>query len=340
MVDRPLPKAIAGAGLLTQVILDKFVDHLPLNRQQERLKREGITIPYATLSDWVNSTAKLLEPLYEALKKEVIKTDYLHVDETPIKVLDKDKKGTTHRGYFWVYHNSGKDLVFFDYQMGRGREGPRAMLENFQGHLQTDGYSAYEMFAHKEKVTLFHCWAHARRKFFEARSNDVERADYALGQIQLLYDIERKGRQDHLSEEQQVYELRQREAVPILKALEAWMQQASTEVLPKSAIGLALAYSLSRYKELILDTSDGKLNIDNNPVERCLRGVAVGRKNYLFCGSHEAAQRSAMLYSLIGICKLHGINPFIYLKDVLTRIAAYPVNKVSNLLPHHWTPFP
>jgi transposase len=339
MVDRPLPKAIAGVGLLSQVILDKYLDHLPLNRQQERLKREGITIPYATLTDWVSSTAKLLAPLYEALKKEVIKTDYLHVDETPIKVLDKDKKGTTHRGFFWVYHNSLQDLVFLDYQMGRGREGPKAMLEGFQGHLQTDGYSAYDMFAHKENVTLFHCWAHARRKFFEARSNDAERAGYALGQIQLLYDIERRGKLQQFNQ-QQVYELRQREAVPILNALEAWMQKAYTEVLPKSAIGLALAYSVSRYKELVLYTSEGKLNIDNNPVERCLRGVAVGRKNYLFCGSHEAAQRSAMLYSLMGTCKLHGINPFIYLKDVLTRIAAYPVNRVSDLLPHHWTPLP
>lgn len=339
MQDRPLPKAIAGAGLLTQVILDKYLDHLPLNRQQERLKREGMTIPYATLTDWVSSTAKLLAPLYEALKKGVIKTDYLHVDETPIKVLDKDKKGTTHRGYFWVYHNSGKDLVFFDYQMGRGRAGPRTILEGFQGHLQTDGYSAYELFSQKENITLFHCWAHARRKFFDARSNDAQRADYALQHIQMLYDIERRGRQINLSVEQ-VYELRQREAVPLLKALEAWMRKAYTEVVPKSAIGLALAYSLSRYKELMLYTSDGKLNIDNNPVERCLRGVAVGRKNYLFCGSQDAAQRSAMLYSLMGTCKLHGVNPFIYLKDVLTRIATYPVNKVSDLLPHHWTPLP
>ncbi len=334
MVERPLPKAIAGAGLLAQVIIDKYIDHLPLNRQQERLKREGITIPYATLTDWVSSTAKLLAPLYEALKKEVIKTDYLHVDETPIKVLDKDKEGTTHRGYFWVYHSSLQDLVFFDYQMGRGRAGPKAILEDFQGHLQTDGYSAYEMFAHKENVTLLHCWAHARRKFFEARNNDVERAAYALSQIQFLYDFERSCRQQQFSKEQ-IYELRQREVVPILKALEAWMQKAFAEVPPKSAIAQALAYSINRWDELMLYTSDGKLNIDNNPVERCIRGVAVGRKNYLFCGSHEAAQRSAMLYSLMGTCKLHDINPFIYLKDVLTRIATYPVNKVSDLLPHH-----
>ena len=338
MVERPLPKAIAGAGLLTQIVIDKYIDHLPLNRQMERLKREGITLPYSTLTDWVSATARLLDPLYEALKKEVLKSDYLHVDETPIKVLDKDKKGTSHRGYFWVYHSSINDLVLFDYQMGRGREGPKAMLESFKGHLQTDGYSAYEVFLEKEGVTLFHCMAHARRKFFEAQNNDPERAKYALSQIQLLYDIERRCRQLQLSQEQ-IHEVREKEAIPILTHLGEWMQRTYQEVLPKSAMGLALAYSIKRWRELIIYTSDGKLAIDNNPVERSIRAVAVGRKNHLFCGSHEAAQRSAMLYSLMGTCKLHEVNPFIYLKDVLTRIAMHPVNKVSELLPHYWEPF-
>lgn len=337
MVERPLPKAIAGAGLLTQIIIDKFADHLPLNRQMERLKREGLTLPYSTISDWVSATSKLLDPLYEALKKEVVKSDYLHVDETPIKVLDRDKKGTTHRGYFWVYHTSIQDLVLFDYQMGRGREGPQAMLEGFKGHLQTDGYSAYDIFLEKEGVTLFHCMAHARRKFFEAQNNDPERAQYALTQIQRLYDIERRARQNALSQEE-VYQLRETEAVPILTHLGEWMQKAYPEVLPKSAMGLALAYSLKRWKELMVYTTDGKLQIDNNPVERSIRAVAVGRKNHLFCGSHEAAQRSAMLYSLMGTCKLYEVNPFIYLKDVLTRIAMHPVNKVSELLPNQWEP--
>lgn len=335
MVDRPLPRAIAGAGLLTQIVIDKYMDHLPLNRQMERLKREGITLPYSTLTDWVSATCRLLEPLYEALKKEVAGSDYLHVDETPVKVLDKDKKGTTHRGYFWVYHNSLADLVLFDYQMGRGREGPEGMLEGFKGYLQSDGYSAYEIFSGREGVKLLHCMAHARRKFFEAQNNDAERARYVLTRMQLLYDIERRCRQQQLSE-QQVYELRQKEAVPVLEALGEWMKKACTEVLPKSAMGQALAYSITRWKELMVYASDGKLHIDNNPVERSIRPVAVGRKNYLFCGSHEAAQRSAMLYSLMGTCKLHGINPFIYLKDVLTRIALHPVNKVGELLPHHW----
>jgi transposase len=337
MVERPLPKAIAGAGLLTQIVIDKYVDHLPLNRQMERLKREGITLPYSTLTDWVSATAGLLDPLYEALKKEVLKSDYLHVDETPIKVLDRDKKGTSHRGYFWVYHNSLRDLVLFDYQMGRGREGPKVMLEGFKGHLQADGYAAYEIFSDREGITLFHCMAHARRKFFEAQTNDPQRARYALTQIQLLYDIERRCRHQQLSE-QDICELRGKEAVPILTHLGEWMQKVYPEVLPKSAMGLALAYSLKRWEELMVYCSDGKLQIDNNSIERAIRPTAVGKKNHLFCGSHEAAQRSAMLYSLMGTCKLHQVNPFIYLKDVLTRIAMHPVNKVSELLPHNWKP--
>ena len=337
LVERPLPKAIAAAGLLTQIIIDKYLDHLPLNRQVERLKREGITLPYSTISDWVSATAKLLDPLYEALKKELIGSDYLHVDETPVKVLDKDKKGTTHRGYLWVYHNSLQDLVFFNYQMGRGREGPSAMLQGFKGHLQTDGYSAYNIFSDKEGITLFHCMAHARRKFYEARDNDPGRASYVLSQIQLLYDIERRARGELLSE-QEIYQLRQSEALPILTSLGQWMQKAYREVVPKSAIGLALAYSITRWQELMIYATDGKLAIDNNPVERSIRAVAVGRKNHLFCGSHDAAQRSALLYSVTGTCKLHQINPFIYLKDVLTRIAMHPVNKISELLPHNWKP--
>lgn len=339
MVDRPLPKATAGAGLLTQIVIDKYIDHLPLNRQMERLKREGVTLPYSTLTDWVSATAKLLEPLYEALKKEVLQSDYLHADETPLNVLDKDKKGTTHRGYFWVYHSSLKDLVFFDYQMGRGREGPKAMLEGFKGHLQTDGYSAYEIFSQNKDVTLFHCMAHARRKFFDAQTNDVERARHALAQMQLLYAVERRCKEEQLSEEQ-IYQARQERAVPILNELGEWMKKAYQEVLPKSAIGEALAYSLKRWKELMVYTTDGKLQIDNNAVERSIRPVAVGRKNYLFCGSHEAAQRSAMLYSLMGTCKLHDLNPFVYLSDVLTRIASHPINKIQDLLPHNWKPAP
>lgn len=342
MMERPLPKAIAGAGLLAQIVMDKYVDHLPLYRQMERFKREGIHIPYSTITDWVSGTVKLVTPLCDALKKQLLQSDYLHADETPIRVLDKEKKGdastgSAHSGYFWVYHNSIERLVLFDYQPGRGREGPVEVLKNFKGHLQTDGYSVYDFFKQKEEITVLHCMAHARRMFYEALANDKSRAEYALEQIGLLYDIERKAKQQSCHA-QQLLQLRQTESLPILLSLGKWMKEEYVKVLPKSSIGKALGYSIERWNELMIYTTDGRLNIDNNPVENSIRPVAIGRKNYLFAGSHEAAQRSAMLYSLLGTCKLHGINPFIWLRDVLQRIPTHPINKIEELLPHIWKP--
>ena len=337
MIERPLPKAIAGPGLLAQIIIDKYVDHLPLYRQMERFKREGINIPYSTIGDWIKNGCTLIDPLYKALEKVVIQSNYLHADESPIKVLDKDKKGQTHRGYFWVYHNSIDGLVWFDYREGRGREGPKEILKNFKGYLQTDGYAVYDIFKQQKDITVLHCMAHARRMFYEARDNDKATAEYALEQIGLLYNIESKAKQQCLTP-QQLLELRQQDAVPVLEALGKWMKEGYIKALPKSVIGRALGYSIQRWPELMLYTTDGKLNIDNNPVENSIRPVAIGRKNYLFAGSHEAARRNAMLYSLMGTCKLHGVNPFIWLRDVLQRIGGHPINKIAELLPHNWEP--
>ena len=337
MAERPLPKAIAGPGLLAQIIIDKYVDHLPLYRQMERFKREGIHIAYSTIGDWIKNGCTLIDPLGQALLKLILESDYLHADETPAKVLDKNKKGTTHRGYYWVYHNSIDGLVWFDYQESRGREGPIEILKDFKGYLQTDGYGVYDFFKEKEDIAVLHCMAHARRKFFEAKDNDKDTAEYALEKIRLLYDIERQAKEYQLDAEQ-ILELRQREAVPLLKSLGTWMKAAYIKSLPKSAIGKALGYSIQRWPELMLYATDPKLNIDNNPVENSIRPVAIGRKNYLFAGSHEAAARSAMLYSLMGTCKLHGINPFIWLRDVLQRINQHPINKIAELLPHNWKP--
>lgn len=335
MIDRPLPKAIAGPGLLTQIVVDKYLDHLPLHRQQQRFSREKINIPYSTLTDWVSHTCQLITPLYDALAKEALSGDYLHADETPIKVLDKDKKGETHRGYYWVYHNSLRDLVLFDYQPGRGREGPSGMLKGFTGFVQTDGYSGYNFLDKEKDIVLFHCWAHARRKFYDALPNDKARAERALEQIQQLYQIEGMTREQSL-DPGQLLELRRQKSLPVLQNLHQWMRQTYMEVTPQSAIGKAIAYSLKLWDGLTTYTTNGTLNIDNNPVENAIRPVAIGRKNYLFAGSHEAAQRSAMLYSLFGTCKLHGVNPFDWMKNVLQKIPAYPVNKVAELLPHHW----
>lgn len=330
--SRPLEKAMAAEGLLAQIVIDKYVDHLPLHRQMQRFERSGVKLPYSTLTDWVSATCQLIEPLYEALKNKVLATGYLHVDETPIKVLDKDKKGQTHRGFFWVYQSSVEKLVFFDYQPSRGREGPTGILENFQGYLQTDGYTVYELFDKVGGITVLHCMAHARRMFHEALDSDEARASYVLGQIGKLYIIENilKEKRHNPAEVQLVRELK---SVPILRSLGKWMKQQYIEVTPKSPIGKALAYSIERWNKLSLYTKDGRLSIDNNPVENSIRPVAVGRKNYLFAGSHEAAQRSAMLYSLLGTCKMHGVDPYKWLKSVLQQIADHPINKIEELLP-------
>src|ERR1019366_2468531 len=201
MIDRPIHKAIAGPGLLAQIVIDKYVDHLPLYRQQQRFARENINIPYSTITDMVTNSCKLIKGLYNVLRKEVIKSNYLHADESPIKVLDKDKKGQTHRGYFWVYHNSIDRLVLFDYQESRSREGPINMLKDFTGHLQTDGHAVYDIFNKREDVILLHCMAHARRMFYEALENDKSKAEYALGQIGLLYDIERNAKDESFTPE-------------------------------------------------------------------------------------------------------------------------------------------
>lgn len=330
----PLPKAIAGPGLLAQIVIDKYVDHLPLHRQMQRFERSGVKLPYSTLTDWVSNTCRLIEPLFEALKKEVLQSNYLHVDETPIRVMDKDKKAETHRGYYWVYQNSIDKTVFFDYQEGRGREGPMEILEHFRGYLQTDGYIAYEIFDKRAGIRLMHCMAHARRMFNEALENDEVRASYAMEQLQKLYAIERGAKDQHLSLEE-ITEVRKEKSVPVLNAFGEWMKKQYLEVTPKSPIGKALGYSIERWERLSLYTRDGKLNIDNNPVENSIRPVALGRKNYLFAGSHEAARRSGMLYSLLGTCKLHNVEPYQWLQNVLQTIADHPVNKISELLPHH-----
>ncbi len=329
---RPIEKGIAGPGLLAQIIIDKYTDHLPIHRQIQRFEREGIKLPASTLTDWISASCTLLDPLYEVLRKHVLSSNYLQADETPIKVLDKDKKGTTHRGYHWVYHAPQERLVLFDYREGRGREGPGDCLKDFKGHLQTDGYIVYDDFDKKPGITLLNCMAHARRKFDEAKDNDLVRASHVLSEMQKLYALERQGKENELSESE-LYQLRQQEAVPILNGLKQWLLENYKDVLPQSIIGQAIFYSLQRWDKLNIYTTDGRLRIDNNLVENAIRPVAIGRKNYLFAGSHNGARRAAMLYSFLGTCKMNNVNPFEWLRDVLIRIPDYSVNKLDLLLP-------
>jgi transposase len=337
--QRPIPKGVASAALLAHVISSKFLYHMPVERQAEKFKREGVALPVSTLHNWIKAPCQLIEPLYQLHRQQVLCSDYLQIDESPIQVLDKTKKGRSHRGWHWVYHAPEKGLVLFDYRPGRGREGPSELLKNFSGYLQSDGYIVYEDYAGKQGIVLLGCMAHARRKFVEAEKNDAPRAAYVLGQLQKLYALERKGKEDKL-DEQAFLTLRQQQAVPILEQLKAWLLENYQQVTPQSPIGKAIAYALPRWEKLSAYVSDARLHIDNNLVENAIRPLALGRKNYMFAGSHQGARRAAMLYSFMGSCKLHQINPEQWLTDVLSRIGEHQVNKLQQLLPGNWTPAP
>jgi transposase len=337
---RLLEKCMASEGLLAQMVVDKYLDHLPIHRQLQRYERMGVKIAQSTSNDWFRMVLNHLHALYEAHRRLTLATKYLGADETPIKVVDEDKKGTTHRGYYWVYYNSEQKLVLFDYRPGRGREGPDDILKDFQGYLQTDGYSAYEDFDRRSGITLLHCMAHARRKFHEALDNDRPRAEYALSLFQQLYAIERKIKEEIVTG-QAVVALRQWEARPVLQQLKSWMEaEYPAIVAKKSPIAQAMAYFLPRYEKLSIYTTDERLSIDNNMVENAIRPVAVGRKNYLFAGSHEAAQRAAMIYSLLATCKLHDINPYYWLRDVLENMHRFTTDNIDSLLPQNWKKLP
>ncbi len=330
----PIPRGNAGAGLLAHLIISKFVDHLPFYRQVQMFKRQGVTLAESTINDWFRSSCDLLEPLYECLRKQVIKGNYLMADETPIDVLTENKPGATHKGYHWVYYSPVERMVLFDYRKGRGREGPEELLKDYRGALQADGYSAYESFEHKPNLTLLACMAHARRKFDEALKNDKIRAEHVLGLIQQLYKIERQAREEEMNYDQRKT-LRQEKSAPILQELHTWLKENIIQTLPKSAIGQAIAYTLHLWPRLIRYLDDGRYEIDNNLIENSIRPVALGRKNYLFAGSHEGAQRAAIMYSFLGTCKINNIEPFQWLSTVLKRIPDHSIQRLEELLPQN-----
>ncbi len=332
MPSRPIEKCLAGNTLLSSILVNKYVDHLPLYRQQQIFKRSNIHIAPSTIDGWVARLAALLEPLYDAMA-DVVKLDgYLQVDETPTRVLDNTKKGKCHLGYYWVYHSPPKRMVVFDYQKGRGKDGPEKMLSNFRGYLQTDGYAVYQTYAQNEEIIHLACWAHARRYFEQAKDQDHERSAYALQLIQKLYVVEREAKE--LTAEQRKA-LRLEKALPIINDLGKWIAAEHKHVLPKSPIGKAFTYAVHFWDSLMTYLYNGVLHIDNNLIENTIRPNALGRKNYLFAGSHQGAKRSAMFYTFTGTCKLHGVEPMAWLTEVLTRIADHKVSKLYELFPQN-----
>jgi len=333
--SRPIPKSYAEASLLAHLFVSKFIDHLPFYRLRQMFKRDfDWDLPSSTINDWFVSVCTLLEPLYQVLIKKILETSYVQADESTLKVLDKNKKGSTHLGYQWVYHSPELGYVYFHYRKGRGQNGPKELLGNYDGYLQTDGYKVYDNIVKGKPITLVGCMAHLRRKFHESLDTDKARATYALKLIQQLYAIERKMKEDCLSAKAR-NEIRQTKSKALMDELKEWMDKEYPKVLPQSRIGKAINYGILQWEKLIIFTTNQRLYIDNNLTENSIRPLALGRKNYLFAGSHKGAARIGMMYSFFATCKKQNVNPRIWLQQTLEKISDYPINRIEELLPRN-----
>jgi transposase len=337
--SRPIERSYAGPGLLAHVLISKFCDHLPYYRQSQIYAREGVELDRSTLADWGGAASALLDPLLGALEDYVMAAHKLHADDTPIPVLAPGT-GKTKSGRLWAYLRDDRPAgstdppaVIFRYSPDRKGERARAHLQHFRGILQADAYGGFNGLYDREHEPLIEaaCWAHARRKYFEIYDSTTSPiALEALERIAALYKIEEEIR-GKLPDERKA--VRQARAAPLLKALYDWLRATVRRVPKKSAIASAIGYTLSLWTALTRYAEDGSIEIDNNPVERELRSVALGRKNYLFAGSDAGGERAAAFYSLIGTAKLCGLNPEAYLRHVFTHIAEHPINKIGELLP-------
>jgi transposase len=342
--SRTVKRGLFDESVLVYLLISKYIDHLPLHRQMKIFARAGINIPASTLSDNTAAVCQALLPLYLALKRELLSNLYLQADETTIKVLKSgsppgEKKEGCHLGYYWAVHAPVDGLVFFEYQPGRGQEGPKKLFRGFAGVVQSDGYKVYQaLFKNSQTVNQLYCMAHIRRKFDEAHDYDKERSIYVVKEIAKLYEIEKSIREASPElTEPQIVEKRMAEATPILHELKAWMLAEYPKVLPKSPVGKAIAYALGLWDSMHYYTLHGHLQIDNNAIENAIRPIALGRKNYLFAGTHETAQNAAMIYSLFATCKKHNVNEQEWLTDVLRKMNDPEYEgKFSDLLPHRW----
>jgi len=348
---QPIEKGLPGPGLLSHVITSKYCDHLPLYRQESIFRRLGVELPRSTLCGWMGQAAELLTPLYGAAARRVLCSKVIGTDDTPVRVQDPLLEGRMRTGRFWVYvGDEDHPYVVYDFTASRSRDGPVAFLGDYEGYLQADAFAGYDGIYAGQTVQEVLCWAHARRKFYEAQSSDAARSLTALGYIRSLYKVEDEAKA--LFEAREGAEplssirlrLRQEASVRLLDDFHKWMKSqtagtaAGGSVLPKSPLGGAIDYCLSNWKALARYTTDGDLAIDNNAAERALRGIAVGRKNWLFAGSDNGGRTAAILYSLIESAKRHGLDPFVYLRDVIARISDHPAARIEELLPDRWTP--
>jgi len=331
----PIPKSIATASLLSQIITSKYQYALPLYRQESLFKQYGIELSRKTMSDWMIRSGEILQPIYQRLKEDQLQQSVMHADETPLKVIHEDKS----RCYMWVYctgsdspndyPNAPPNIVLYDYRASRSGQCAQDHLQGYQGYLQVDGYQAYE----QTQATLVGCFAHARRKFIEAKKAQVKgktgKADWAISHIRKLYRIESEIKDQCAAEKQTV---RQQQSKPLLDQFKAWLDESALQVPPKTALGKAIAYSLNQWDKLTRYIEDGRLQIDNNRAERAIKPFVIGRKNWMFSNTATGAQASAILYSLIETAKVNGLIPFDYIKYLLDELSLQPDN-IDHLMP-------
>jgi len=326
MPKQPIPKSIASAGLLSQVITSKYLDHLPLYRQEAIFSRLNINLSRTTLGNWIFKSAKLLEPLVDLLKKHITSSNYARADETTVNVISEQKNRTN--CYMWVFMAGplDKQAVVFEYHPSRQQKVATQFFEKFTGYLQTDAYSGYNELRSRSDIIPIGCWAHARRKFFEITKmlNKIGSAHIAVKFINKLYAIEHKATGNKLTSSERKF-LRQTEAIPILLEFKEWLDKTYSRVPPRTALYSAITYTLNNWVSLNNYCLEGFIEPDNNAIERMIKPFACGRKNWLFQGNTKGAEASAVLYSLAQTCKVNGIEPYLYFRYVLERMPQMPI---------------
>ena len=334
-----IPKGMASESLLADILIDKYVYHLPFYRVIQKYKELGVLLSDSTIGDWFNTVCSKLRPLYDKLRERIMSSDYIQVDESTLPVIDNEKHRAV-KGYIWAVRDAVCGDVYFHYDMGsRGGDTARKLIGGYRGTIQTDGYEVYEAYEGAPGKRMIGCWAHARRKFVEALDEDKKHASEALVYIGKLYGIEKEMQEAGLDHDA-IRKRRQEESYKIIQEFENWMNSvsASGRFATKSRMGKALVYTYTLLPRLSRYVLDGRYNIDNNGVENAIRPLAIGRKNYLFCGNHDAAVRAAIVYSLFSSCKAHDVDVRSWLEDTLRKI---PTEKnVDQLLPCNWQALP
>jgi len=335
---QPIEKSTAGASLLAQVIVAKWADHQPLHRQEKMFERHGIDISRKTMGGWMAQCAELLAPLYRTMKKELFESKVIGTDDTSVKVLDR-KLPFARIGRIWPYVGDWRHpVIVYDYTPTRGRAGPAKFLEGYTGYLQADAYSVYDAFFKPARgLTEVGCWMHARRYVYKALETDEQRMGPALHLIARLYAVEDRAKALSLSAEQRLA-LRKRVSARIMGRLHKYLLELQPEILPKSPSGAAVRYALNQWTALTRFLDDGELEIDNGATERANRDIALGRGNWTFFGSDQGGKTAAVLRSFVASCKRCGVEPFAWFRDVLTRVPAHSIQRLPELLPHHWKP--